>query len=316
MSALEDHYKLNLRHMQHLPKSTATPALYLLMGVPPMEAQVHIRTLNFFASALKRPESIEYRLIERQLAMKSSSSHSWVWYAQALLKRYGLPSAFSLLQDRPKKEQWKKSVRAAVSKAWETDLKSQTKNMPTLNLLNLNACNLHTTHPVWRLGAADPLTAVKATTKAKMLVQRYPLFYSRTSGVHYGHPCPLCNGGPETLAHFLIMCPVLDGARKMHENKLVRLMNAAGLPIPHDENGMVKLILDPSHFAPGPLIVTIETITRDLCFSLHNRRSVLMGYTSKYKHSFESNLLQRRSAKNYNNRLQYRSSSGSSGAPK
>ena len=60
MSALKDHYKVNLRLMQHLPKATATPALYLLMGVPPIEAQVHIRTLNLLASALKRPESIEF----------------------------------------------------------------------------------------------------------------------------------------------------------------------------------------------------------------------------------------------------------------
>ena len=65
MTSLEDHYKHSLRQIQHLPKATATPALYLLMGVPPMEAQLHIRIINFLASALRRPQSIEYRLIER-----------------------------------------------------------------------------------------------------------------------------------------------------------------------------------------------------------------------------------------------------------
>ena len=224
--------------------------------------------------------------------MKSSSSYSWVWYVQKLLQRYDLPSAFSLLKELPEKEQWKRKVKVAVTRSWRRDLQSQAKDMSTLALLNLEACSLNTVHPVWQLGAADPLTVLKA--KAKLLVQRYPLFYSRTSGVHYGHPCPLCKSGPETLAYFLILCPELDGARKVHEGKLVRLMAAARIPLPTDETGLVKLILDPSHFIPGPLVEVFETVTRDLCFSLHNRRSVQMGYTSRYRHNVESNLLQPR----------------------
>ncbi len=77
LKELEDFYKTDLRYIQHLPKSTATPLLYLLLGIPPIEAQIHIRTLTILHTMTSRPDSVEFKLIERQLAMKSSTSNSW-----------------------------------------------------------------------------------------------------------------------------------------------------------------------------------------------------------------------------------------------
>ena len=45
---LEDSYRTSLRYIQHLPMSTAKPAIYLLLGCPPVEAQVHMCMLTFF----------------------------------------------------------------------------------------------------------------------------------------------------------------------------------------------------------------------------------------------------------------------------
>lgn len=289
--ALEEYYRTSLRIMQHLPKSTAMPALYLLMGVPPIEALVHIRTITFFTNILRRTGSIERNLVERQLVMKEESAHSWVWYVQGLLKRYHLPSAFSLLENQPDKEGWKRVVKAAVLSDWEEDLKKEAKRKSTLALVNLNACSLTSTHLVWRLGAADHLSVLKASTKAKLLVQRYPLFYSRTAGVNYGHLCPLCKSDPETLSHFLMDCPVLSHVRRPHMENLRKQTSAAGIEIPPDLESMVKYVLDPTHFAPAQYTEVLEHITRDLCFALHNMRSTTLGYPSRYKHSKERNLL-------------------------
>ena len=93
---------------------------------------------------------------------------------------------------------------------------------------------------------------IEPTFKAKLLVQQYLLFYSRTLRVNFGHNCPLCKFSPETLYHFLTEWSALCGARRFH---LVRLFNdiiTADIRIPTEEINVVKLILDPSHFAPIP----------------------------------------------------------------
>ena len=66
IATLEIHLKTFLRYIQHLPKSTATPALYLLAGVLPVEAVVHIKTLTFFVSLITRLHSVERQIVERQ----------------------------------------------------------------------------------------------------------------------------------------------------------------------------------------------------------------------------------------------------------
>ena len=224
--------------------------------------------------------------------MKSSSSHSWVWYVHGLLKRYGLPSSFSLLEYPPTKEQWKRMVKCAILTKWENDLKDQASAMSTLSILNLNVCNLSHVHPVWRLGAADSLTVLKATTKAKLLVQRYPLHYSRTSGMNYGLPCPLCKFNTETLEHFLVDCPVLDSTRAVHTSRIQHVFDSAGLRLPCD---MVRLVLDPSHYTTDPLLGLMERVTRDMCFDLHQKRSILLGY-STFRHSVKDSLLRQSTA--------------------
>ncbi len=103
-NTLEASHKTSLRKIQHLPKSTATAAIYLLIGTPPLEATIHIKTICFFLTQLRRSDSIEYQLIERQLAMKKDSANSWTWYVNKLLKRYHLPSAFALLKKQPTKD--------------------------------------------------------------------------------------------------------------------------------------------------------------------------------------------------------------------
>ena len=76
----------------------------------------------------------------------------------------------------------------------------------TLSTFNLHPCCVSRMHPVWHHGTADPLAMLKATTKAKRLVQRYSLFYSSTSGVHSSKNCPLCRVQQETMAHIIMKC--------------------------------------------------------------------------------------------------------------
>ena len=277
---LEEFYRCHLRYIQHLPKSTATPLLYLLLGVPPIEAQIHIRTLNILHTMISRTDSVEFKLVERQLAMKEHTSNSWVWQSQNLLNIYKLRSAFKLLNHTIPKEKWKRMVKASVLKWWEDCLKNQASCMKTTHMVNLERCCLSRIRPVWDIGGADSLTTLKANTKAKLLVQRYPLYYSRTAGTNYGKPCPLCKYHEESIEHFILDCHVLEEARSPLLRKIQELLVSMNIQPPDD---MVKFILDPSHHVPEITTKLFERYTRDLCFKLHQYRSTSLGYSTRYK---------------------------------
>ena len=65
----------------------------------------------------------------------------------------------------------------------EKPLKDEARTKNTLSYINLHACNLHTPHPAWQVGAVDPLTVMNAITKEKLLTQCCPLYYNRTGPI-------------------------------------------------------------------------------------------------------------------------------------
>jgi hypothetical protein len=102
---LETAYRTMLRQIQHMPKNTATPAVYLLIGAIPIEGQLDTRILTFFNHILLQQQSLEYNLVRRQLTMKDLQSHSWVVTVRNILSKYNLPSAYALLQQNRRRSQ-------------------------------------------------------------------------------------------------------------------------------------------------------------------------------------------------------------------
>ena len=295
IAPLDLHLRTTLRYLQHLPKSTATPAIHLLSGVLPVEAYIHIDTLTFFRSTISRAHSIERQLIERQLVMKSIDDSSWVSYVRNMLSMYKLPSAFTLLENPPSKDKWRITVKKSVSSFWKQKLVEEATTKTTLSYINFSACRMDQVHPCWKLGAASNITVLKASNKAKLLTQRYPLFYSRTSGTNYGHKCPVCKCEEETLKHFLLSCEPLSTARNKHMSRLNSLIAEHAIVVPHGDEAAIKLILDPSHYAPAKTAHLFEAATRDLCFALHDSRCRFLDSPITYSSgSRECNVLQRR----------------------
>ena len=117
---LEDFYGLNLRAIQHFPKATANAAIYLLLGTPPLEVQLHIKSLTLYMGMLRHPGSVEAAIINRQICMKSVDNNTWVTDMQRLLERYDLLKTEQLVCSLPSKSIWKHLVRE-----WETQLKKE-----------------------------------------------------------------------------------------------------------------------------------------------------------------------------------------------
>ena len=156
--------------------------------------------------------------------------------------------------------------------------------MSSLTYINLRACSLRRIHNIWKLGAACTLTVMKASILMKLLTQRYPLMTSRTAGKAYGSPCPLCNTQVETMNHFILRCPELEGDRGPYIQQLSNTLHSHGVRGPRSEDDMVRLILDPSnHTDNEETQLQLMYIARNLCFKLHYRRSLSLGNGSVYK---------------------------------
>ena len=108
------------------------------------------------------------------------------------------------MENTPKKGAWKRMLNTAVKGYWEKSLKEEAGTKTTLKHLNLDACSMTASHPVWSLSKMDKINVSKAMVHAKLLVGRYPLMGGSTRVRGSPTSCPLCKSDPETLEHFLL----------------------------------------------------------------------------------------------------------------
>lgn len=271
-----------LRRLQHLPISTAIPAIYLLTGSHPIEALHHKGVLSLFGNVLRREDSTEKELVMRQLAMKDLKSNSWTSLVRELLYQYDLPPAFQLAENPPQKLAWKKTVKLAISTYWQDKLTSEASQKKTLHLINLDDCEHGKVHQAWKCGD-DPLQVVMASTKVRLMVQRYPLSSTHCAGKYWSEECILCGGPAETVSHFILECPRLEKVRKPHFRKIVSLLEEFYY-YPCSGEELIKAVLDCTilTWIPQGVLTDLEELTRKLIFQLHNERSLQLGMGSQY----------------------------------
>lgn len=287
MGRMSNYHRKNLRAIQHFPKSTAIPAIFLLSGSPPLQATLDIRVLSLFrrivAADVKTPPALYIQdLITRQLAMKEESSSSWVNHVKQLLRKYQLPSAYNVVLHPPKKKMWKRMIEKAVMSTWTTELQEEAMEKSTLEFLNVGACKLGQVHPVW-MDISCPLDVQKASVKAQLLVKRYPLATSHTAGKKKKEVCPLCGDEDETTTHFLLHCTTLATARQPYLRRILYICKQYSIEV--STENITKLILDSSYL---PEEDGLEKLTRNMTFKLHCTRSMMLGGISGYKLAYKN----------------------------
>ncbi|KAH3727544.1 hypothetical protein DPMN_053483 [Dreissena polymorpha] len=80
LKALEVFQIKTLKQVQHLADRTSNVAALSLLGILPIRAQLHKNTLNLYYSIIQKSETVEYKVAERQLAMKLPTDHSFFSY--------------------------------------------------------------------------------------------------------------------------------------------------------------------------------------------------------------------------------------------
>lgn len=281
IDTISQYHRECLRYIMHLPPSTAIPAIHFLSGTLPLEATLHIRILTalrrILAAESGSPPALYIReLICRQMAIKDPSSKSWANLARKLLIKYQLPLPSEVLEDPPDKATWRTMVKEAVNSHWTECLRKEAAGMTSLSYLDLKLCNTCTLHPVW-LNLTSQLAVRKATVKALLMVQRYPLTTSHTAGANRKEQCPLCSEEPETTEHFILHCKAL---RQTRANYLPKVLNEGrDLNIPLEN--IVKVILDSNHHPHAH--PEFESLCRNMLFKIHSKRAVILGGESAYQ---------------------------------
>ena len=89
---LTDFHVNLLRRIQALPARTAIPAVYLLLGALPLEAELHKKHLSLLYSIINSQNKIFHQLISRSIIIDEDQQGIFFGRVKVILAQYSLPS--------------------------------------------------------------------------------------------------------------------------------------------------------------------------------------------------------------------------------
>ena len=100
MNKLEQFLKALLKRILSLSPNAPEPALYVISGLLPVQAQIDITCLTLFNNICRQDDdTVEKRLAFRQLNMKENDSTSWFNLIKRILLKYGLQHPLEYLSN-------------------------------------------------------------------------------------------------------------------------------------------------------------------------------------------------------------------------
>lgn len=263
---LERFQRQCLKQIQGLPDKTSNSACLALLGILPVECILHKNLLNLFINMVRNENSVEYEIIQRQLAIKEPHHKSLLTHIRSILDRYGLPSIFTLLRTPPSKAEWKGLLDHGVHEAVETQWKSDIQSKSSTKYLNPNVLKVGSCHHIWHTVRNSVHDSIRAQLKCKLLTGTYILQANRAAfNQHAVNPtCKLCSEGPETRQHFLTECSFLTAERQSYIQRLTTLCIFTDAQIQQLNEPVIltQLTLDAS------IVINIENLSEDQLGSL------------------------------------------------
>ena len=193
-----------------LHDKTAGPAIYLLSGVLPAEATVHIRQFSLlWMVAYLGPSNPLYQLAVQNLTKKVSSS--WFAALRKTASMYGLPDPLHILLVPPNKGLYKKMVCDSITLYWTQRISTKASTMTSLKLMRPLSIPLGSRpHPIFST-CSSPHQFHIACIQAKMLVGTYRSCFHVRHWQHSTGACKLpdCGQYPGDLLHIFKSCPFL-----------------------------------------------------------------------------------------------------------
>jgi hypothetical protein len=134
---IQNYYKKLLKQMLSLTVNVADPAVYMISGLLPLEAEIHIKVFTMFGNITRaHKNSTEWKLAERQLHTKSLESNSWFMEIKKLCIKYELGDSIHYVQNHLSKAKWKSLITSAIYKYWSDRINEEIKYYSTLKYLS------------------------------------------------------------------------------------------------------------------------------------------------------------------------------------
>ena len=149
-------------------------------------------------------------------------------------------------------------------------------------------------HQVWAGSKHSPFASQKAIVKAKLLTGTLRLQANRAKfNSHEVDPtCKLCKGGPENEQHFVLECPALEEKRKPYKEKTKYTLEQVfsqeqSNEIINSSEKLLQLYLDCTTMFDkhnrkkyNHSVTTFENLGRDLLYTLHCHRAIILRPSS------------------------------------
>ena len=133
--------------MLSLTVNVADPAVYMISGLLPLEAEIHIKVFTMFGNITRaHKNSTEWKLAERQLHIKSLDSNSRFMEIKKLCIKYELENPIHYMQNHLSKAKWKSLITSAIL-YWSDRINKEIKYYSTLKYLS----------PTYEIGKIHPL---------------------------------------------------------------------------------------------------------------------------------------------------------------
>ena len=294
LEELELFHRKTLKSLQSLPPNTATSAVLLLLGALLIEGELHKRQLSLLYNILQCNNETVRGILTRQLAVYKDDPESFCGRITNILERYNLPHIENLIANLPVKTKWKHAVKTAINNHWTDVMRSDLRERSTLSLCNITELQVGKVHHVWNSIDTCVLDVKKGIVKARMLTGVYNLQQqkSKFSKSTVDAKCTLCCQEVEDIMHILTRCPVYQEERETCVNQMKMLIDKSTNPTVWNNHitsraALVKLIMDNSVFInvrngrrKHALIHQLESMSRNLCYRIHNKRLISLDAIS------------------------------------
>jgi hypothetical protein len=282
---LERQYKKMIKQILSLPINTADPAIYILSGLMPVEAEIHKRAINLFGIICRSGnESTEWQIAERQLSIKNRKNNSWFIEIRKLFIQYRIDDLYSYLSSSLPKTEWKTLIKIKINSYWTSQITEKSTLYRSLKFLN-GKFQFGRCHPLATTITANIQDIVRLSTCLKMATGTYILQQNRAAykNSNLVATCLLCGRSEETLEHFLLVCTQLEHLRSTLLLNLIKECSMLLAKYRHSSDfNLLQLIVNPYYYATNSDMSTdisncLEPLCRNLCYQLHTKRYQLLG---------------------------------------
>ena len=279
---LEKFQKQLLKRIFSLPISAPDPAVYILSGLLPIEAQIDQKILTLFNNICRQDDnSLEKSIALRQTIVKDNNSNSWFTTVRKILYKYALQNPMSCLENPQNKNSWKKEIQTKINHFWKEKLIKDSSTYRSLEYLGFGHFNIGKPHRILNISnACDPTReTLRLVIKLKLITGTYILESKRSKYSNESSKCKLCDMETEDLAHFLINCKILEPIRSHYINRIEEIIDKFSILKYGNmsEVQKIQILMDNSVLYSCTkehveMSNTIEQLSRQLVHALHIAR--------------------------------------------